>query len=54
MQSFFITLEYKILVAFISPLSINKNIKDKIRGSCSKIDARQNNIALILFFLFNL
>lgn len=47
-----ITLKYDLLVAFVGPLSTNKNIKDTIKGGHLKTDIKWNNIALILLVLF--
>lgn len=45
-------LEYNMLIGLVRLLFINKSSEDVIRGKHSKTDARQNNVALVLFALF--
>lgn len=52
MQRLSTTLEYKILIALIESLSTNENIEDVIKRSHPAMDARRNDVALILLALF--
>lgn len=52
LQQFFIILKCNTLIALDRLLSINKCAKDAIKAKYFKIDAWQNNIALVLLALF--
>ena len=45
-------LKYETLIALVKPLSTNKNVEDAIKGDYLKINARQNEVVLILLALF--